>query len=63
MNHTGGAFGGHYYAFIRSFENGRWYCFNDGNVTGIDPCDIPKRAFGGENTNNNAYMLFYRKVE
>lgn len=35
--------------------------FNDGNVTGISPEDLPKRTFGGE-TNANAYMLFYRKV-
>jgi ubiquitin carboxyl-terminal hydrolase 47 len=40
LNHTGGAFGGHYYAFIRSFIDGRWYSFNDGIVTGIDPNDI-----------------------
>jgi len=27
--HRGGAYGGHYYAFIKSFENGKWYEFND----------------------------------
>lgn len=62
LNHTGGAMGGHYYAFIKSFEDGRWYCFNDGNVTGVEADELPKKAFGGQ-TNNSAYMLFYRKVE
>lgn len=27
--HSGGAMGGHYYAFIRNFETGKWYKFND----------------------------------
>ena len=38
--HRGGAFGGHYYAFIKSFENGKWYEFNDTNVTEMDPNTI-----------------------
>jgi ubiquitin carboxyl-terminal hydrolase 47 len=45
--HSGGAMSGHYFAFIKAFNSGRWYCFNDSNVTGIDPTEIPKRAFGG----------------
>ena len=27
--HSGGAMCGHYYAFIRDFETGKWYKFND----------------------------------
>ena len=33
MIHSGGAYGGHYYAYIRSFEDGKWYNFNDSTVT------------------------------
>uniref|UniRef100_H2YIV9 USP domain-containing protein n=1 Tax=Ciona savignyi TaxID=51511 RepID=H2YIV9_CIOSA len=29
MIHSGSAAGGHYYAYIKSFENNRWYSFND----------------------------------
>ena len=27
--HRGGAFRGHYFAFIKSFDDGKWYEFND----------------------------------
>ena len=33
MIHSGGAYGGHYYAYIKSFEDGKWYNFNDSSVT------------------------------
>ena len=33
--HQGGAFGGHYFAYIKSFEDGQWYNFNDSNVSKI----------------------------
>jgi ubiquitin C-terminal hydrolase len=29
MIHSGGAMGGHYYAFTKNFETGKWYKFND----------------------------------
>jgi len=35
MIHSGGATSGHYYSYIKSFENDRWYCFNDGEVDRI----------------------------
>jgi ubiquitin carboxyl-terminal hydrolase 47 len=28
--------GGHYYAYIKSFEDGKWYNFNDSDVREID---------------------------
>jgi len=34
--HSGGAAGGHYYAYIKSFQDGKWYNFNDSNVSEID---------------------------
>ena len=33
MTHQGGAAGGHYYTYIKSFEDGNWYEFNDTCVT------------------------------
>ncbi|EDO28095.1 predicted protein, partial [Nematostella vectensis] len=33
MIHSGSASGGHYYAYIKSFADNQWYCFNDQNVT------------------------------
>ena len=35
MIHSGGAQGGHYYSYIKSFEDNRWYCFNDHTVSKI----------------------------
>lgn len=35
MIHSGGAYGGHYYAYIKSFEDGKWYNFNDSSVKEI----------------------------
>ena len=31
--HSGSAQGGHYYTYIKSFEDGMWYNFNDSTVT------------------------------
>ncbi|EAR96896.3 ubiquitin carboxy-terminal hydrolase (macronuclear) [Tetrahymena thermophila SB210] len=58
--HSGGAYGGHYYAFIKSFEDKYWYKFNDSSVTYMELEDVIKKAYGGSDF-NNAYMLFYRK--
>jgi len=51
-NHTGGVLGGHYTSYIKN-ANGKWYQFNDTNVTeiNIDSIVSPK-----------AYCLFYRKI-
>lgn len=35
MIHSGSASGGHYYAYIKEFENSEWYCFNDQSVTPV----------------------------
>ena len=68
--HSGTAKGGHYYAYIKSFEDKEWYCFNDGNVSFIDKNDI-KNIFGEKfsdkinkyKSTNTAYYLSYRKIE
>jgi ubiquitin carboxyl-terminal hydrolase 47 len=73
MIHSGSAAGGHYYAYIKSFKDGQWYCFNDQNVTTITYDDIQK-TFGGSSTSRgyyssafasstNAYMLMYRQID
>jgi ubiquitin carboxyl-terminal hydrolase 47 len=40
MIHSGGALGGHYFAFIKSFSSGKWYKFNDASVTEIENAEI-----------------------
>jgi len=61
--HSGGAYGGHYYAYIKSFEDGKWYNFNDSSVSGLDQDEIAAKTFGGGGKSTNAYMLIYRQVE
>ncbi|TDH68544.1 hypothetical protein CCR75_000300 [Bremia lactucae] len=67
--HSGSALGGHYYAYIKSFETGKWYNFNDSNVTEISDTEL-RNAFGGVNGSEYsarystcAYMLLYRLVD
>ncbi|CAF0833958.1 unnamed protein product [Brachionus calyciflorus] len=64
MIHSGSASGGHYYAYIKSFENNQWYNFNDEKVSRIDNNDIIK-AFGTSfsvYSSTTAYMLQYRQI-
>lgn len=35
MIHSGSASGGHYYAYIKEFDNNDWYCFNDQTVSPV----------------------------
>lgn len=35
MIHSGSASGGHYYAYIKDFAKGEWFCFNDQSVTSV----------------------------
>ena len=63
MIHTGGAFGGHYYAYIKSFEDGKWYNFNDTTVTPLKNEAEIFNTFGGQSGHSGtAYLLMYRKV-
>ena len=63
MIHSGGAYGGHYYAYIKSFEDGKWYNFNDANVTEIVSEETLTQTFGnGRGTYGTAYLLMYRKL-
>ena len=66
---SGSADGGHYYAYIKSFEDDKWYKFNDGSVTLIDK-KIISDIFGEKFENKinkyhssaTAYYLSYRKM-
>eukprot|EP01130_Rhizamoeba_saxonica_P016185 TRINITY_DN7432_c0_g1_i1.p1 TRINITY_DN7432_c0_g1~~TRINITY_DN7432_c0_g1_i1.p1 ORF type:complete len:1286 (-),score=382.09 TRINITY_DN7432_c0_g1_i1:31-3888(-) len=76
--HRGSALGGHYYAYVKSFEKDKWMCFNDSSVTTIPRKKIeetygskPRKVYsryGGASAMSgssgaNAYMLMYRKVD
>jgi ubiquitin carboxyl-terminal hydrolase 47 len=64
MIQTGGAFGGHYFSYIKSFEDGKWYNFNDSSVTEIsDPIQFINETFGGGPNPKTAYMLMYRCID
>lgn len=47
MIHSGGAMGGHYYAYIKDLETSKWYNFNDSVVREIDVIDVVE-TFGPE---------------
>ena len=47
MIHSGGALGGHYYAYIKDLETDKWYNFNDSVVREIDVIDVVE-TFGPE---------------
>ena len=69
MIHSGSAMGGHYYAYIKNFEDYKWYNFNDSNVKEIEEKEITK-VFGGDTSTSswgvtysaNAYLLMYRRI-
>ncbi|XP_017893324.1 ubiquitin carboxyl-terminal hydrolase 47 isoform X2 [Ceratina calcarata] len=71
MIHSGGASGGHYYAYIKDFRTQEWLCFNDQSVTQITDDDIQKTYGGGSTrsylsratSSTSAYMLMYRQID
>ena len=59
---------GHYYSLIIDQDNGKWYQFNDNNITEFNiERDLEKECFGLKETNEReqfgrtAYLLFYTK--
>ncbi|KAH9155126.1 hypothetical protein AeRB84_002882 [Aphanomyces euteiches] len=76
--HAGVAQGGHYYSFILDQTVGKWFKYDDEDVSPFDPANIEAECFGGmqkrtsswNGVNNtmemevfsNALMLFYEKV-
>ena len=70
--HSGGAAGGHYYAYIKSLDDNNWWHFNDTNVTQLPSESISEemeKIFGSSSgaseyfSSTTAYMLFYRKCD
>jgi ubiquitin C-terminal hydrolase len=53
-NHMGSIDGGHYYSYVKSLEDSKWYNMNDSHVSSIDEKNI---------INQNAYVLFYKLRE
>ncbi|ORX40453.1 hypothetical protein BD324DRAFT_610768 [Kockovaella imperatae] len=51
-NHFGGLGGGHYTAFCKNAEDGRWYNYDDSRVSPASPDAVQSKA---------AYLLFYRR--
>lgn len=72
MIHSGGSYSGHYYAYIKDFESGKWHKFNDTAVSEISVLELlnvlgvetkPGKASRLSSGNvANAYMLMYRIV-
>eukprot|EP01114_Cavostelium_apophysatum_P008676 TRINITY_DN2135_c0_g1_i3.p1 TRINITY_DN2135_c0_g1~~TRINITY_DN2135_c0_g1_i3.p1 ORF type:complete len:1106 (+),score=339.91 TRINITY_DN2135_c0_g1_i3:161-3478(+) len=74
--HRGSALGGHYYAYIKSFEKDKWHEFNDSQVREVSEADVQKTygeapKEGQQRTgvmsvlqsSENAYMLMYRRID
>jgi Ubiquitin carboxyl-terminal hydrolase len=69
--HTGNAFAGHYYSFVkeRGPSGGSWQCFDDTTVTSWDPSNMDECCFGGPAgpegplRPNTAYMLVYERKD
>lgn len=60
--HSGSAFGGHYYCYVKDLSTPRaWHTYNDSSVSSCPASNIA-RAFGGKGM-ANAYMLMYRQVD
>ena len=51
-NHYGGLGGGHYTAYVKNFEDNKWYYFDDSRVSEA----VPEASIAG-----SAYMLFYMR--
>jgi ubiquitin carboxyl-terminal hydrolase 4/11/15 len=51
-NHYGGMGGGHYTAYAKNKDDGRWYYFDDSSVTALSEDAVVTKA---------AYVLFYQR--
>ena len=60
--HSGGSYGGHYFAYISDGLN--WFKFDDQTVTKVKKEEIRKYGVNSNSTvGTNAYLLFYRDVK
>lgn len=66
--HSGSAMGGHYCAYIQSFEERKWYLFNDTEVREAAEMEVIKTFGDSLNSNaqlyagSSAYVLGYRRI-
>lgn len=63
MIHSGSASGGHYYAYIKEFENGEWFCFNDQNVSPVSRYSFRSRKQNIKYNQNSLYQLSKDDIE
>ena len=59
--HSGSAYMGHYYAYLRPTRDSQWFKFNDTIVTPVDAVEAIDGSFGTSHRANSAYMLIYYK--
>ena len=60
--HSGGSFGGHYYAYVRPLLGPQWVRFNDALVGDVQSQEAMKANFGQQESvavSTTAYMLVY----
>lgn len=50
-NHIGGLNGGHYFSFVKSITDNKWYCLDDDKVSLMEESDVVSK---------DAYILFYK---
>jgi len=75
MIHRGGAYGGHYFAYIKNLKTRKWFEFNDSSVTEISDeefkrmmqlsyCNEGKKNYRSRTSPlEGAYMLMYRRID
>jgi len=65
--HSGSAWGGHYYAFLRTTLDKQWYEFNDSTVRKVSTEQAIDDNFGGKggwgNKTHSAYILVYVRTD
>lgn len=57
--HSGSARGGHYYSIIKSFEDNKWYKFDDSVVYEVNIDELLEQLYGNAQSDTSAYILLY----
>ncbi|KAI4879366.1 hypothetical protein NFI96_019453, partial [Prochilodus magdalenae] len=57
INHRGDRSGGHYDAYIKSYEDDQWYCFDDSTVTKVVTMNVPKILFTCDGTKTKGFCI------
>lgn len=61
--HSGIAGSGHYLAYLRDWQQDRWYRLDDAVTSVVDWEDVRLAAVGQEGSNTSAYVLVYVEAE